>query len=451
MKASANFFSILLLISSFALLSQAQSPASAPRHITLDEAVQIALKHNHLVRISGYQIDEKQHAKDVAKSQYYPSITNDSKIIQLTDTQFIQISQGSLGTVSGTPIPQQSVTLNQGSHTIVTSGTGLVQPLTQLFTRVRPSNDAARADVNASRANAQETANEVALKVHQIYYQILIAQLHRSATEAKIRADQDLESERVQQVKYGSALDEQLIESKADTLESKQDLLTTDLQISDLTFQLNDLLGLPVSTPLDLDPTVPSVKDVCAREDCLKTALASHPEIVAARAEVEKASAGVRLSKADYVPDVSAFARYSYATGVPFLARNFGSFGAEFTYDLFDGGRRRAAVKESESELAQAKENLARVSDKVELDVETALNKLNRTREMVSVSQQIVALREESNRVTAQQLVKGEALQSQSDSAVAQEFEAKTSLLQSQLSYIQAQDELTEAIGRIPQ
>lgn len=451
MKASVNFFSILLLLGSFALLSQAQTPAPAPRHITLDEAVQIALKHNHLVRISGYQIDERQHAKEVARSQYYPSITNDSKVIQLTDTQFIQIPQGSLGTVSGTSIPQQSVTLNQGSHTIVTSGTGLVQPLTQLFTRVRPANDAARADLDTSRANAQETQNEIALKVHQIYYQILVAQLHRSATGAKIRADQDLESERVQQVKYGSALDEQLIESKADTLESKQDLLTTDLQISDLTLQLNDLMGLPVSTQLELDATVPSVKDVCAPEDCIKTAVASHPEIVAARAEVAKASAGLRLSKADYIPDVSAFARYSYATGVPFLARNFGSFGAEFTYDLFDGGRRRAAVKESQSELAQAKENLARVTDQVELGVDTALNKLNRTRELVNVSQQILALREESSRVTAQQLIKGEALQSQADSAVAQEYDAKTSLLQSQLGYIQAQDELTQAIGRTPQ
>jgi outer membrane protein TolC len=441
---------LVLFISGMIFSARAQVATSAERHITLEEAVQLALKHNHVVRIAGYQVDEKLHAKEVARSGYFPTITNESRILQLTDTQFIQIAAGSLGTVAGTPIPVQSETLNQGSRTVATSGTGLVQPLTPLFTRVRPANDAARADLDASRADAKETENEVALKVHQIYYQILIAQLHRSATEAKIRADQDLESERVQQVKFGSALDEQLIESKAQSLEAKQDLLTTELQISDLTMQLDDVMGLPVSTQLDLDASVPSIKDTCGREECIKTALASHPEIVAARAEVEKASAGVRLSKADYIPDVSAFARYSYATGVPFLARNFGSFGAELTYDLFDGGRRRADVRESESRLAQAKENLARVSDQVELGVDTALNKLNRTRELVGVSQQILALREESSRVTAQQLIKGEALQSQADSAVAQEYDAKTLLLQSQLGYVQAQDELTQAIGETP-
>jgi outer membrane protein TolC len=173
--------------------------------------------------------------------------------------------------------------------------------------------------------------------------------------------------------------------------------------------------------------------------------------VVAARAEVEKASAGVRLAKVDYFPDISAFARYSYSSDVPFLARNFGSFGARLTYDLFDGGRRRADVRESDAKLAQARENLTRVTDDIELKVETALNRLNRTKEMLNVSQEVLALRTESSRLTAQQLSKGEALQSKADTAVAQELDAKTLLLQSQLEYVQAHDELLQAIGRTPQ
>jgi hypothetical protein len=57
------------------------------------------------------------------------------------------------------------------------------------------------------------------------------------------------------------------------------------------------------------------------------------------------------------------------------------------------------------SKLAQAKENLARISDEVEVKVQTAWNKLDRTREMVNVSQQILTLRTESTRVTAQELL----------------------------------------------
>lgn len=447
MKALA----VTLFVNSLVVPARAQSTELAPRHISLDEAVQLALKHNHTVRIAGYKVEEKLDAKKVTKSAYFPTISNQTSLFHLTDTQFIQIGAGSLGTVAGAPFPVQSDVINQGGRTLVTSGTGLVQPLTQLLTRVKPANAAARAELNVTRASAQETENEIALKVHEIYYQILIAQLHRSAIEAKIQAAHDLESERVEQVKYGSTLDEQLIESRAQSLEAKQELLTTDLQLSDLTMQLDDAMGLPVTAQLVLDPAVREVPETCERQECVKIALASHPEILAARAEVEKASAGVRLAKADYVPDISAFVRYSYSDNVPFLARNFGSFGVLFTYELFDGGRRRAAVGESNARLAQARENLARVTEEVELKVETAANRLERTREMVKVSQEILALRTESSRVLAQEFQNGTALRSQADTVAAQEFDAKTLLLQSQLDYIQAGDEMTQAIGRTPQ
>jgi outer membrane protein TolC len=452
MNARSKIFTTGLLFLGALTLARAQQQATtSARHLTLQEAVQLALKHNHMVRMAGFQVEEKQHAKDVAKSGYFPTIKNESRVFTLTDTQFIQIPGGSLGTVAGTPIPNSSVILNQGGLTIVTSGTGLVQPLTQLYTRVKPANEAASAELGATRANAQETENEVALKVHQIYYRVLITQLHHSATEARIKAAEDLQSERTQQVKYGSALDEDVIESRAQSLQAKQELLTTELQLSDLTMQLDDVTGLPLTTLLELDANVPGVRDTCEREECIKVALQSHPEIVAAREELRKASAAVQLAKADYFPDITAFARYSYANNVPFLARNFGTFGMELTYDLFDGGRRRAAVGESNAQVAEAKENLARVTEDVELRLQVAYNKLQRTREMVQVSQELYALRAESSRVSAQQLQRGEALQSQAQNAVAQEFDAKTVLLQSQLDYTQARDEVTQAMGQTPE
>jgi outer membrane protein TolC len=430
---------------------QAQTQTTNTRHITLSEAVQLALKHNHLVRIAGYKVEESQHAKERARSGYFPTIRNESSVLKVTDTQFIQIAPGELGTIGGVPVPQQAATLNQGGKLFITSGTGLVQPLTQLFTKVKPTNDIARANLDVSRANAQETENEIALKVREIYYRVLIAQLHRSAVEARIRAAQELQSERTQEVQYGSTLQQDLIESTAQGLQAKQELLSTELALSDLSLQLNDAIGVPLATHLELDPSVPQVEAACEREECVKIALASHPEIAAARDEVRKASASVQLSKGEYVPDLSALARYSYTSDVPFLARNFGTFGVSFTYELFDGGRRRAALHESNSQLDEAKENLSRVSEEIEVRVQTASNRLERTREMVKVSEELLALRTESSRTSAQQLENGSALKAQADAAVAQEFDAKTTLLQSQLDYSQAQDELTQAIGRTPE
>ena len=441
---------VLGLSGSLALAAEPGDGAPA-RHITLQQAVQVALQHNHVVRIAGYKVEEKQHAKEVAKSAYFPSIRNDSSFVHLTDTQLIEIYQGTLGTVAGSPVPTANSIINQGGRNLTTSGTQLTQPLTTLL-KIRSVNDMARAELNGSQQKAQQTENDVALKVHQLYYRILIAQVHRDATEARIKASQDLQIERVQQVKYGSTLEENLIESRAQLLQAKQELLTTDLQLSDLKLQLNDAMGLPLATALDLDPNTADVQPACAREACVTQALASHPEIIEARNDVEKANAAVHLAKTDiYVPDVDAFARYSYQNNVPFLARNFGTFGVHLGYDLFDSGRKRALLRERQAQLSQAKENLARLTDEVELAVQTAYNKLERTEQMRRVSEELLALRTESSRVVHDQLVRGEALSSQADMGTAQELDARTVLLQSQLDYTQANDEIVHAMGRIPE
>jgi len=441
----------LVSILSFATLALAQQPESnAPRRLNLHEAVAMALRHNHVVRIATLHVEEQQHAKEIARSAYLPTIRNDSVFAHATDTQFIAIPAGAFGSVGGTAIPQQQFNINQGDRNFIASSTGLTQPITELF-KIRAGNDVARAELNASRQKARGVQNDVALEVRELYYSILVVQSRYEAIEAKIRAGDDLQGERVQQVKYGSTLEVDLIESKAQLLQTKQELLTTELQLSDLRLKFNDVVGLPLKSDIALDPDVPAPSESCEHAQCIRLALDSHPEITEARAEVEKASAGVRAAKREYIPDIEAFAKYSYQENVPFLARNFGTFGVHFGYDLFDGGKKRAALRQRDAQLAQAKENLARITDEVEVRVQTAFNKVQRTQQMVAVSRELLTTRQEARRVSAQQLQQGTYLRSQADAATAQEFEAQTLLLQSQLEYAQAQDELTNAIGQTAQ
>jgi outer membrane protein TolC len=440
---------ILLCVGTAVAFGQ-ERQAATPRLITLREALELASVNNHRVRLARLAVDEKQRARDVAKSGYFPVVRADSSFMHVTDTQLVEIPSGSLGIVGTNLIPPSPLIINQGSLTTTTFGTGISQPLTQLL-KVNASNGIARADAEASLGRARAIENSIALRVHEIYYRILIGEMRSRALQARIRASEDLQSERTQQVKYGSALDADLIESRAQWLQARQELLTTDLQLSDLHMQFNDVIGLPLTTAVRLDPNVGAVlPESCEPEECVRLAVESHPEIAEARAEVEKAASAVRLAKYDFVPDVDVFARYSHQNNVPFLASNFGTLGIRLSYELFSGGRKHATVRVRDVELAQAKENLARISDEVELRVQTAYNKLERTRQMIAVSDELMLLRAESRRMTVEQVAHGSALRSQSLTTVAQELEAKAGSLQSQLDYLQAAAELDDAIGRTP-
>src|SRR5580698_8360502 len=108
MKKRALFLLIATALSCSLTWADETGRSAPSRRISLREAVQLALKHNHNVRIAGYAVDEKQHAKEAAKGSYFPSIRNDSSFLRVTDTQLIQIAPGTLGTVAGTPVPTES-------------------------------------------------------------------------------------------------------------------------------------------------------------------------------------------------------------------------------------------------------------------------------------------------------------------------------------------------------
>src|SRR5262249_24779956 len=205
-------FALLLFASTGAAFAQPPETPAA-RRLTLREAVDLALARNHAVRLAHLSLEEKDRAKDVAKSAYFPQVRNETTLVHLTDTQLIENPAGGLGFIGPNPVPPQTLILNQSGVSVATNGTGIVQPVTQLF-KVKAANDVARAEAEATRGKARGLEDETALRIHQAYYRILIADVRRRAVLARIQASEDLQHERVQQVRYGSALEADGIESR---------------------------------------------------------------------------------------------------------------------------------------------------------------------------------------------------------------------------------------------
>jgi outer membrane protein TolC len=70
--------------------------------MTPREAAQLASKHDHDIRLASYTVEEKQHAKEIAKSSYLPPYETTAAFGHLTDTQLTENNAGSLGVAGGT-------------------------------------------------------------------------------------------------------------------------------------------------------------------------------------------------------------------------------------------------------------------------------------------------------------------------------------------------------------
>ena len=77
MTVQASIFAVLFSTAGRAAFAQQPEPPAAGV-ITLPEAVDLALAHNHAVRLARLSVDEKDRAKDVAKSAYFPQVRNET-------------------------------------------------------------------------------------------------------------------------------------------------------------------------------------------------------------------------------------------------------------------------------------------------------------------------------------------------------------------------------------
>jgi outer membrane protein TolC len=442
------------LLSVLALLVAGQSAMgqnNAPMQLSLSQAIDLALKQNRDIKLAQLAVVDSQHKKEIARSDYFPHIRNESSVLHITDLAGVSIPAGAFGNHPDTgAIPGQNLFIGQGGLTSYTSGTGLEQPLTQMF-KIHASNRAAAADINTAKVQVSQAENAIALKVRQLYFGILIAQLKQKAAAEQVAAGEVKLQESLQDVERGNALDVAVLESRASALDAKQAALTQRLQIHDLTINLNDLMGLPLNTNLALDADVSAASmSVPSREECIRIAQQHSPEIQAAKQGVEKAKAGLSAAKDAYIPDVTGLARYSYQSGVPFLVHNFGTFGFTLSYDLFDGGRRVAGIKDAQTVLSEAELNLTKVEDEVEVQVETAYDKVEQLLDLAGVAAEALKAREEASRVTDRRFEQNAALDSARSEAHAKAISAQASYLEATLGLSLAQGDLKRTIGELP-
>jgi outer membrane protein TolC/preprotein translocase subunit SecF len=425
--------------------------AQPPRKLSLPEAVDLALKQNSDLRIGRAKVRGNQYHAAGTRADELPQVKTDAALLRFARTQNLTIPAGSLGAYPGIGLlPGSAVLINQGNHDLLITSTTVEQPLTQLI-KLRAARRAAQADVKASQADLRKAENEVALQVRQIYIEILIGRLEMQAMALQISASEQSLKENTDGVSTGNLLEVAVLGQRTNLLQSKYQLSKLENQISDLTGDLNDLAGLPVDTELELAPISTEAEtpllSLAAYRDL---GINQNPEIQATMEAAEKARQGVRIAKADYIPDVGAFAQYTYQNGVPFLVHNNGAVGLRMSWKVFDWGKRSAAIGEGEAQLTQAEEIIQRLKRRVALRVEKSYRNLKLAEEMTTTARAALEQARETRRLDGDRHIVGVSLASEEWRAKAGEASAQANLLRAELNYLLAKGELDVATGAAP-
>jgi outer membrane protein TolC len=348
--------------------------------------------------------------------------------------------------VAGLTFPIRETPITQGSSSFFINGTVLGQPLTQLL-KIHEATGIARSDQKVAEADVEKTENDVTLAVHQLYYGLLVARKQKEAAEAGLKAAEESLREAGKAVVARTLLEVGITEARTAVLQNKQSLLSANIQIADLNSELNQMVGLPLDTELELSDPGPSKGPVESRDYYLQAALSGNPEIKSAKASVVKAQGGVRAAVDEYIPDVTLFAANTYQEGASSITQNVGTFGVMMSWDIWDWGKRRAVIGEREALLSQARENLRRLNDQVTVELDKAYRKLENTKTMMAVAREALALQRERLRLISDQIKTSTTSYAKYNEAVAAVKKAESDELQARLGYELAIAELNRIAG----
>jgi outer membrane protein TolC len=283
--------------------------------------------------------------------------------------------------------------------------------------------------------------------VHQLYYALLVANKEKDAARASLTAAQESLREAAEGVNSGNVLDVAATAARANQLQARQALLVAENRISDVTSDLNDLLNLPSDAILEVTETgLPELMEPLKKQ-AYEDARAGNGELLAARETVEKSRHAVRAAKYEYIPDVTLFAKHGYQDGAPFLEKNFGIFGAELTWNIFDWGKRKGEIGQRVAQQSQATENLARIDKRIGIEIDKVYRKLERSKQMVDVAREALSLCRENTRLSENRLKAGTVTAAKHAETIAALKKAEMEELQASLQYRLAESELKKITG----
>jgi outer membrane protein TolC len=346
------------------------------RRLTLEEAQQAAAgAGNPLVRLGELSVEAaKQHRLGV-QGLYYPNVS--------TTLLNLHINKHT-GQVLSAPRLGVSVPINVILKDSTTFNATVLQPLTPLLS-VRQLVRIARADENIARAKAGIPVTETAMNVEKNFFDLLVAQMELTGAEADAK---------VIQAKYLTASNSKPIISPAqekDMLGAEKAVLLSTSKVKELTLSLNQMIGLPEATRLDLVAPTPLVENVSLKEAVDKAV--ANPEVIEAEQTAMKAHAGLALSKLQYVPTiaiVSGYARQNLVSHA-ILANDFAYVGVMATFTVFDGLKREHGVKEVRAQAEMADMGVQLTKAKVAAKVQTSYLELERSRQLYQLTRRMTS------------------------------------------------------------
>ena len=411
-------------------------PTNGTVDLNLPKTVQMALDYNRDIKNSQYALKKAEYAINQAQAGKKPSV----------DYNFG--AQRSRATDAATY--SRAASLMGSANSISNAFSNGISVNIPLYTGglVEGQIDVAK----LGKTNAQEEILRVeqATKYSAIegYYALLAYQeLQGVYHEAVDNLQGHLDNVQAQ-YNVGTKAKVDVLSSDVSLANAKTTAITADNNVAIAESNLNNILGLPLETKLNLaDHQLPFDTYNISLQEAMDYAMKYRPEVLQAAIAVQEAERSIDIADAGNKPTVAITGGNDWADNTfPGIDANKRSWkvAAGVTYNFYDGGATKAKVNQAKQDLLVARETEQKTRESVQLQVKQAYLNIRSAAQKVEETQTVVDQARENYRIQNIRYQAGVGIN-------LDVLDAQLSLNQAQVNHIQALYDYNVGIAKLEQ
>lgn len=411
-------------------------PTNGTVDLNLPKTVQMALDYNRDIKNSQYALKKAEYAINQAQAGKKPTV----------DYNFG--AQRSRATDAATY--SRAASLMGGANSVSNAFSNGISVNIPLYTGglVEGQIDVAK----LGKTNAQEEILRVeqATKYSAIqgYYGLLAYQeLQGVYHEAVDNLQGHLDNVQAQ-YNVGTKAKVDVLSSDVSLANAKTTAITADNNVAVAESNLNNILGLPLETKLNLaDHQLPFDTYNISLQEATDYAMKYRPEVLQAAIAVQEAERNIDIADAGNKPTVAITGGNDWADNTfPGIDANKRSWkvAAGVTYNFYDGGATKAKVNQAKQDLLVARETEQKTREAVQLEVEQAYLNIRSAAQKVEETQTVVDQARENYRIQNIRYQAGVGIN-------LDVLDAQLSLNEAQVNHIQALYDYNVGIAKLEQ
>jgi outer membrane protein len=396
MTAAATLLSIL------GIASGAELEPQRPLGKVIDEYVREGLQSNLALRAQSLEVERSAAALDEARARYFPEAALAARYTRAEGGRVIELPLGDAlnpayqtlndllvaqGQQPQFPVVQNEVIpflREREQDTRVMLRMPLIAPV--IPAAVRAQRELLGASEYARTALARRLKRDITVG----YLDWLAASRSRGIVDASVTLLNENLRVNDSLHRNGKITQDQVLRARAELLAVTQQSREAQNGARQAQSYLNFLLNRPLDTPLeDADVTADVSATTRALTELRAAALENRPEIAQMRHAARASEAQVRAARADRWPTLSLGAdggiqgeEYEFGRG-----SNFATVSLLLNWTFFDGGARRAAVRQAHAAARRTQTDLESLTQQVQLEVQQSLDRLNTSADSLATAE----------------------------------------------------------------